>query len=172
MQAPRKITNANFRITLLMLTGMMVLLCSCQDDEICEEVTANDLRIGFYMDGDDDDSWMVVDSLRVYTLERPGQPVHEHLVSVSVLELPLNPAADSCSFVIDFYHLADTIRIVYTRETHLISVECGFTMFFDIKETSHSTNHIVQLHQPVSYVTNTLDEHIKVFLPDTIAGDQ
>ncbi len=156
----------------LALSGMVFLCWACQDDEICEDITANDLRIGFYLTDQDDTQWTVVDSLRVFSLEQPDTPVYEHLTSVSILELPLNPAANGCAFVIDFYHLTDTLWITYHRETQFISVECGFTMFFELTGVSHTKNHIVSIEETMTYVTNTLDEHLKVFIPDTGNGDE
>lgn len=154
------------------LSGMIFLCWACQDEEICEDITANDLRIGFYRLGQDHDQWAVVDSLRVFSLEQADVPVHEHLNSVSVLELPLNPTADNCAFVIDFYPITDTIWITYQRETQFISVACGFTMFFELTGINHTNNHIVAIEEANTYVTNTLDEHLKVFIPDTGNGDE
>ncbi len=149
----------------------ILLFHSCQDDEICEDLTANNLRIGFYMIDQEDDQWTVVDSLRVFAVEKADQPIHDTLRFISALELPLNPSADSCGFVLDFFHLVDTIWLTYERKTHMVSVECGFTMFFDIKKTVYSTHHIISLEAPMTYVTNDLDEHLKIFLPDTVNGN-
>ncbi len=168
MQLSRKTTGQAFWKLLLTVFGLIFLFHSCQDDEICEDLTANDLRIGFYTIDQEGDQWALVDSLRVFALEKSDQPIHDTLRFVSVIELPLNPSADSCGFVLDFFHLTDTIWLTYERETHLISVECGFTMFFDIKETIYSTNHIISLEESTTYVTSDLDEHLKVFLPAAV----
>lgn len=160
------------RLFLLALPALiLVVLVACQDDDVCEDATANDLRTWFYPVDQEDDFWAVIDSLRVYTLEKPDTPVFDTLYSVSSLELPLNTNADSCSFVIDFFHTRDTLWLYYERETHLISVECGFTMFFDLQHVEYTTHFIESLSIEEPHVTNSLDEHIKIFVPDTIPGN-
>ncbi len=144
---------------------------SCTDDEVCEEVTANELRIGFYIENQETETRAILDSLTVFALERPDSiiysPIYNKQNNVSVIELPLNPHSDHCTFVLDFNFIADTIRITYTREEHFISVECGFTMFFEINEVEYSTNLIQSLLKHNTYVTNTFDEHFKVYFPYT-----
>ncbi len=167
-------TSAFFarHISWLMVLSMVVSLTACGDDEVCEEVTANNLRIGFYPAGQEDEEfWATIDSIRVHTTENPDSPVHDTLYNVSSLELPLNIHADSCSFILDFFEERDTIWLTYQRETHLISVECGFTVFFDLQQVEHTTHYIEGLFLEVPEVTNTLDEHIQIFVPDTIPGN-
>ncbi|TVR40990.1 MAG: hypothetical protein EA394_06905 [Bacteroidia bacterium] len=151
-----------------MIAGSLLLFFGCAGDEVCEEVTANNLRLGFYLYGLDDSSWTVIDSLRVFTPEDPDNPLYEHLGMVSVLELPLNLHADSCAFIIDFYHVKDTLWFNYKRETHFVSVECGFTMFFEITGVAYTTNHIQHVSENITYVTNSLDEHYKIYIPPAI----
>lgn len=143
-----------------------LLITACTDDEVCEEVTANDLRIGFYISGQETETRAAFDSLTVMAIENPDSLIYNKQNNVSVIELPLNPHSNQCSFVIDFYFNSDTIHITYTREEHLISVECGFTMFFNINEIQHTTNLIESIYQYNNYVTNSFDEHLKVYFPD------
>ncbi len=151
---------------------MMAAMASCDDDEVCEDATANNLRVGFYPPGQEEEQfWTTVDSMMVYTLEKPDKPVHDTIYNVSSLELPLNIHADSCSFVLDFFEDRDTIWLQYERETHLISVECGFTVFFELHQVDHTSHYIEGLFLDVPEVTNSLDEHIKIFVPDTIPGN-
>ncbi len=156
----------------LIAIALVVSLSACDDDEVCEEATANNLRVGFYPEGQEGEPfWTTIDSLMVHSLEKPDDPVHDTLYAVSSLELPLNIHADSSAFVFDFFHTQDTLWLHYARETHLISVECGFTVFFDLLDTDHTNHHITGLHLEVPEVTNSLDEHIQIFVPDTIPGN-
>ena len=156
------------------LTGMAMLavfvimaFSSCTDDEVCEEVTANELRIGFYIEDQETETRAILDSLTVFALERPDSLIYNRQNNVSVIELPLNPHSDHSTFVLDFNFITDTIRLSYTREEHFISVECGFTMFFEINEVEYTTNLIRSLTKPNIYVTNTFDEHFRVYFPYT-----
>ncbi len=155
---------------MLPLAACMLFLHACQDDELCEDVRANSLRIGFYQAGDDTGQWALVDSMRVFTLTYPQVPVYDMLQNVSVLELPLNPHSGGCAFILDFFHHRDTLWLQYLRETHFMSVECGFTLFFDIEELTHTSWHIQSATVVNKHVSNTLDEHVKVFLPADNGG--
>ncbi len=148
-----------------MLLSCLVLFSACQDDTICEDVRANSLRVGFYHSDGDSGQWAVIDSMRVFSLEHPQVPVYDNLKSVSVLELPLNPHRGDCAFILDFYHSRDTIWLQYLRETHFVSVECGFTLFFELEELTYTRQHIESATLVNDYVSNTMDEHIKAFLP-------
>ncbi len=158
--------------SLLLLCGLLLTFTACDDNEVCEDVTANELRIGFYLEGQQEEEiWGGVDSLSVYALEKPDQPIYETEYSVALIELPLNPSAGSCGFVLDFFHAKDTILLHYERETTFLSVDCGFTTFFDLTDITHTTHYIVSLSESNTYITNTFDEHLEVFLPDTGDSD-
>ncbi len=154
------------------INGMAILalfaitaFTSCTDDEVCEEATANELRIGFYVADQETETRAIFDSLTVFALERPDSLIYNKQNNVSVIELPLNPHNNESVFLLDFYYVTDTIRLTYTREEHLISVECGFAMFFNITDAQYSTNLILSLVKSNTYVTNTLDEHFKIYFP-------
>ncbi len=143
-----------------------LLLSGCQEDEVCEEITANPLRIAFYLAGQDEEIRAPVDSLTVYAIGRPEDRIYDRESAVSLIEVPLNPGENTSGFVLAFEHTNDTIMLDYRRDVHLISVECGFTMFFDITEVSYSTNKLTSLVIANERVTNIFDEHIQVFIPD------
>ncbi len=153
------------------IAGSLLLFFGCAADEVCEEATANNLRLGFYLLGQDDSTWTVIDSLRVFIPGEPKTFLYENLSEVSVLELPLNINADNSAFVIDFFHVKDTLWFNYNRETHFVSVECGFTMFFEITDMTYTTNHIQHISENITYVTNSLDEHYKVYITPAIGID-
>ena len=150
--------------SLLMLAALF--LSGCQGDEVCEEITANPLRIAFYLAGQDEETRAPVDSLTVYAIGRPDDRIYDRESAVSLIEVPLNPGENTSGFVLSFEHTNDTIVLDYRHDVYLISVECGFTMFFDITEVSYSTNRLTSLAIANKHVTNTFDEHIQVFIPD------
>lgn len=148
----------------LMLT--LLFLSACQEDEVCEEITANPLRIAFYLAGQDEETRAPVDSLTVYAVGKPDSRIYDRENDVSLIEVPLNPGKNSSGFVLSFEDINDTIVLDYRHDLHLISVECGFTMFFNITDVSYSTNQLISLAIANKRVTNTFDEHIQVFIPD------
>jgi hypothetical protein len=151
---------------LMFLLSSSLLFTACGDNEVCEDATANKLRIGFYIAGQETETIASVNSLTVYALAKPDNLIYDNQNNVSSIELPLNPLDDECAFVLSYNESADTLWFSYHREEHLISVECGFTLFFTIQNVDHTTHFMEALGINNAYVTNNFDEHIKVYFPD------
>jgi hypothetical protein len=151
--------------TIILLVVAALGLPSCQQDELCEDLTENPLRAGFYRSTDDGSQLLAVDSITVYGLNRPNDSIYNNQLNVLRMELPLDPARDSSAFVLHFPEATDTIWLTYERTTILVSVECGFAMHFQIQEAHYTTNFIETLEISDSQVINTADEHLKIFIP-------
>ncbi len=151
----------------LQMLAVFLLFSGCTDDQPCEEATANRLRVGFYIAGQETETIASVNSFSVYALDETARYlIYDNQNNVSVVELPLNPLENQCAFVLSFGESRDTIWFQYAREEHLISIECGFTLFFDIAEVDYTTHFLEALVINNTYVTNSFDEHIKVYFPD------
>lgn len=151
--------------TLLLQGVMFLFLCaSCGETTVCEDATATTLRIGFYSSsGNSQATASAVDSITVYAIGRDNDRIYDNQKDVMRIELPLNPGADSTGYVFKFPGATDTIWTVYERNLHLISVDCGFTMFYDIQDF-RPTSHFIYTHEiSRNLVSNTLDENIKLF---------
>ncbi len=166
MHNPAQTSFRHLRMLFPLLMLATLFFSACQDDEVCEEVTANPLRIAFYLSGQEDETRAPVDSLTVYATGRPDDRIYDRESGVSLIEVPLNPNDNTSEFVLSFEHTNDTITLDYRHDVHLISVECGFTMFYDITDVRYSANQLVSLSITNNRVTNTFDEHIQVFIPD------
>ena len=143
----------------------------CQNDVVCEEVTGTSLRMGFYnLTADGQSVSTAIDSLTIFGLNRPEDRIYDNQTSVARIELPLNPSSDTTAFVFMFPEASDTLWIEYSRIPHLISVECGFTMFFDIKSITYTNHHIITGEININLVSNALDENIKLVISDTADG--
>lgn len=151
-----------FYLPVILLAG---LLAACQQDEVCGELTANPLRIGFYLPSENGQAQTaIVDSLTVFGLDRPGELIYDNRALVSRIELPLDPLGDTCGFVLIFPEKTDTLILTYQRELSLISVECGFAMFFELEQVWSTGNVIMVIEKSNHMVSNSLDEHLKVFI--------
>ncbi|MFO7998321.1 MAG: DUF6452 family protein [Bacteroidales bacterium] len=151
---------------------MVLFLAGCQQEEVCEELTSNPLRIGFYMPSESGQSvTALIDSLTVFGLNRPEDAIYNKQSAVSRIELPLDPGRDSCAFVLQFPEMSDTLFLFYQRELTLLSVECGFVMFYDL-ERVESTRHVITgIQVNINQVTNSFDEHLKVIVPAPANND-
>jgi hypothetical protein len=166
-----------FRSQRLLLFAFLlgVLLPACQDQEVCEELGSNPLRIGFYHPGGEGQAGSaVLDSLSVYGLGGTGDSIYNNRRNVSRIELPLDISQDDCRFVLVFPGMVhDTLLLRYVRHPRLLSAECGFDLFFDLQEAGATGHYIFAIETVNNQVTNTLDEHIKVFIaPSDPAGSR
>jgi hypothetical protein len=157
-------------IVLFFFSLLMLGLASCQNNEVCEDAAANPLRIGFYLPiiTNGNPTAYTVDSLTVYGVGRPDSLIYDNRKSVRSIEVPLNPTTDRTGFVFIFpENITDTLWVEYEPELNFISAECGFAMFFDIEQVSHTTKRISTFQINQYLVTNSLEEHIKILLyPD------
>jgi len=179
---------ADFRINIIMITynnksgffsgkRLLVIILftfffiSCLNEEICEDVETVPVRIGFYaeIENEPEPATLIIDSLKVHGLGNDSI-IYNYQRSISRIELPLNSGADSSAFILyfpappEFSHLVkDTIWFYYEVLPTLISMECGFVSFFELKEVRHSRMIIDSIYIEETSVINTLDEHIKIF---------
>lgn len=151
-----------------LLTALLlsILTAGCQEDTVCEDVTSVLLSVGFYsVQENGQEVLTAIDSISIFGIGKPSQLIYDNQASVSRVELPVNPATDSTTYVMQFPgNQSDTIRIFYQRHLNLISVDCGFSMFFEIDSVAY-TRSFIQTHTLNNkQITNTRDEHLKIFV--------
>lgn len=146
---------------------LLLLLSSCLPVENCEESAANPLRIGFYetVANTGQPRAYAIDSLTVFGVNRPDSLLYDNRKNVRTIEVPLNPSTDSTGFVVVFpANVIDTLWIRYLRQPVLVSADCGFTMYYEINQVTHTSRGIQssQIFQP--FVRNTLEEHLRIII--------
>jgi hypothetical protein len=153
---------------------------SCLNEDICEDVAALPLRIGFYRidTAATTSPKMMVDSITVFGLGNDSI-IYNNIYNVAQIEVPLNSKTDSCAFVIRLPDLSDaetssydTLWFIYQRQPNLISMDCGFVTFYELERINFTKNRIDSIHIEDSNIRNNLNEHIKVFpiIPDAITS--
>ncbi len=152
---------------------------SCLNEEVCEDVATVPVRVGFYEvdTASTTPAKISLDSLTLYGLGKDSI-IYNNQLNVSQVEFPLNSIRDSCAFILrmpDVEGLSvypyDTLWFYYRRIPNLISMDCGFVTFYDLTSVTYTTNHIDSLVIEDSNVSNSIDEHIKIFpaVADTFA---
>lgn len=168
---PKKFPFSHVQKTLVALFLFLLLLSSCMNEEICEDVTTVPVRIGFYFDDQTQDQPVLLafDSLKIKGLGNDSI-IYDYQYNVSRIELPLNSNAGSSVFLIyypaspEIAHLVvDTLRLYYEVKPTLISMECGFVSFFELTEVTHSRLLMDSISIEETSIINNFDEHIKIF---------
>ncbi len=160
----KSLMNPNmFHIKKVMAIFAVLLVASCIQDELCEDITDNPLRIGFYTFEDGQNTPISVDSITVFGLEHEDF-LYNNQYNVGRIEVPLNMSVDSCVFVLVFPESTDTLKLLYERNLSLVSVECGFVTFYDIFDVQTTNNSIQSYSIEENNVTNTNEEHLHIIL--------
>ncbi|MBS0011920.1 MAG: hypothetical protein KFF49_10950 [Bacteroidales bacterium] len=123
------------------LIAFIFLIASCTP-ESCEQDTEVLMRAGFFSaDSGEKES---IDSLTVYGLYIPDSLIYS-MVTLDMIDLPLNPSASSCAFVIENGGRSDTIEIFYSSHLSFVSAACGYIYLHELENVFFTTNDIVNI---------------------------
>ena len=156
-----------FIVLLILLTSMGSIFHGCGVEADCEQGMVNRVRMVFWKRHDVTGQLqqVQVDSITVYGINAQENPIYDNRRRLRSIELPLQPLADSTGFVLQFPgSQLDTIWIKHWYQFHLLSPECGFTVFFNITGLNHTTRTISHFSIIQPFVSNTLEEHISLVI--------
>ena len=152
------------RIYFLFVTGFCLIYFSCESEESCEQSTVTALNAGFYSIQDSLPEAASVDGFTVYGIGRADSLIYDQANSVSSFDLPLSSSCDTTGFVFTLGTETDTIRFLYYRELHLLSMECGFATYYYIERIDNTSNVIDSISVVNEKVTTGDDENIQIYL--------
>ncbi len=160
-----------YRLIALCISCSMVL-ASCLNEDVCEDVSTVPARIGFYAVDtvNETPAPISISNISVFGVGQDSV-IYNNESNVSQMELPLNSTIDSCAYIFRVafllddakFFLDDTLWFVYNRLPNLISMECGFTTFYELTDLRYSRNTIDSIAIDDPNITNSLNEHIKIF---------
>ena len=137
---------------------------SCESEKICEVSTVSTLNAGFYSVPDSIPEAISVDNLTVYGIGREDSLIYDQANSVGSFILPFSQSVDETGFVLSLGTETDTITFLYSRELHLLSIECGFTTYYYIERIDNTSNVIDSVRVVNEKVTTGDDENIQIYL--------
>ena len=149
---------------MLYITGFCLLFFSCESEESCEQSTVSVLNAGFYSIPDSIPESTTVDNFTIYGIGREDSLIYDQASSVGSFDLPLSPSSDTTGFVFTLGTETDTIIFLYSREFHLLSMECGFTTYYYIERIDNTLNAIDSISVVNEKVTTGDDENIQIYL--------
>ncbi len=152
------------RVGLLYITGLCLMFYSCESEKKCELSTVSILNAGFYSVPDSIPEAVFVDDLTIYGIGREDSLIYDQASSVGSFVLPLSPSCDTTGFVFTLGADTDTIIFLYSRELHLLSMECGFTTYYYIERIDNTSNVIDSISVVNEKVTTGDDENIQIYL--------
>ena len=142
------------RIYFLFVTGFCLIFFSCESEESCEQSTVSALNAGFYSIQDSLPEAASVDGFTVYGIGRADSLIYDQANSISSFDLPLSSSCDTTGFVFTLGADTDTIRFLYSRELHLLSIECGFTTYYYIERIDNIKDMYEQVISFIDIISN------------------
>ena len=108
-------------------------LSSCQPQEICDNHDLPFLVVRFKTIQSSITSDTIISGVTLYGIrEGKADSLLYDSLSLSRMELPLDPSHNYSNFVFSVYDLTDTLTIVHTNDIYLISYSCGFATRFTL----------------------------------------
>lgn len=142
----------------LPIIAIILLIASCEKDDICINPVTPQLVIRFY-DNDNPTEYKSRASLYVWAT---GKDSIYNSVATDSIALPLNPAEDFTIYHLSSDDIEDTITINYIREEIFVSRSCGYKYNFnDLSLTGVTNNWIISTEITNQTVENET-EHIKI----------
>ncbi len=131
---------------------------SCTPESCLEETVAK-AKVPFYLGSTQ--KIKAPDSLTIYGLNTGSNKIYNSSKNISRADLPLDPQAESCSFVIKINGVSDTLLIMYDSYPHLISKECGYTYYHTIDSLTF-LNNIFTIIKKNMFVTTINEENFRI----------
>lgn len=144
----------------IILSGFILSICSCTPQS-CFEETESFLKASFY--NNTAKRLQVPDSLTIYGLNMVI-PIYNKDFKIQPAKLPLNSATANCVFIIKINGITDTLELRYNSYPHLISKECGYTLYHTLDTNRIFTKHaIVSIAIKKSLITTLNGENIVIY---------
>jgi hypothetical protein len=144
---------------LLFLLSLSIVQVSCTP-ESCLEETAATVNAVFYRTGTGDAE--APDSVTLYGIGNEQNKIYNATGKLKVARIPLNASENSCSFYIKVNNITDTLFFSYSSYPHLVSKECGFTVYHAVESVSNRAEAIDVLLINGS-ITTSNEENIRIF---------
>lgn len=106
---------------------------------------------------------MAPDSLTIYGLNMESKKLYDKQAGVQPALIPLNPSAENCSFIIMINGTTDTLTFGYNSYPHLLSKECGYTFYHELKSRFNTNNIIDTVVIATQKITTDNAENLRIY---------
>ena len=155
----------NKQIKIILFGVLLSVICSCEDQyNICDQPKDVNLKAGLYQVLAGVETPAMVPSFSLSILGGSSL-IYNQQVNLSKFSLSLNPDIDSSKYFIQLSNSlpVDTLTIMHTAQSILISPECGSVYIFSITGTRITHNSIDSVKVINPAVNTTSGENIKFY---------
>jgi len=144
---------------IIIISGFSLLLSSCLEVSCIDETEAF-VKAGFYSYSSKTSA--VPDSVTLYGLNMAERIYNKAKITPPAL-IPLDDSASVSLFVIKINGINDTIEFQYWSFPHLISKECGYSIFHNVDTIFHTKHAIDSISRVNKNITTENVENIRIF---------
>ncbi|MBI5009822.1 MAG: hypothetical protein HZB98_09310 [Bacteroidia bacterium] len=143
----------------IIISGLFLPLGSCLELS-CIDDTEAFVKAGFYSNATKNPA--VPDSLTLYGMNMDSAIYNKVKLTPPAL-FPLNDSSDVSTFVIMINGISDTIEFRYWSYPHLVSKECGYSMFHTVDTIFFTKHAIDSIAKRNNNITTENVENISIF---------
>jgi len=150
--------------------GLLILLlfiASCATQDICDDDSQSYLVVRFKTLEEGNITDTIMGGMSIYGIrEGKADSLLYDSLSVSVVELPLDPNNESSQFVLSNELRQDTLLLSYTSEAYLISYSCGFASRFTLEQFSNNGSWVSDMEMiegEIDAELETNEEHLWIY---------
>ena len=143
----------------IIISGILLLPGACLEISCIDETEAY-VKAGFYSNATKNPA--VPESLTLYGLNMDSAIYNKVKLTPPAL-LPLDDSSDVSTFVITINGIIDTIEFRYWSYPHLVSKECGYSMFHTVDTIFFTRHAIVSIAKKNNNITTSNVENISIF---------
>ncbi len=154
----------NYLLTILFFF-LFFCLTSCRDEySICNLGKDVKFFAGFYQKIAGNEVTATAPNLTIALLNT-SNPIYNNEANVTVFSLPLNGTVDSAKYVITIANNLpkDTLTIVYTSQSNIISAECGSAIYNNVTKLYSTYNTIDSVKIILPAVNTSLLQNAKIY---------
>jgi len=150
-----------FLLLMLMLACLIIPLIQSCTPESCYQDTISQVKAGFYQTGTG--ASIIADTVSLHGLGMDSLLIHNKSSELTGVRFPLDPSATSSVFVFIINGITDTVTFNYSSFPHLISKECGYSMFHTLESYTSTRNLIDTIIIRNRNITIPNEENIRIF---------
>jgi predicted nucleic-acid-binding Zn-ribbon protein len=149
----------SFLFPVLILIYYSLHLVSCTPAACFEETNAY-LKASFYINSTKQK--LAPDSVTLSGLGQTNK-IYEKATGLQPALFPLNASSASSTFIIRINGINDTIEFNHSSFPHLISKECGYSVYYTLDIHAFSQNNIDTILMINRNITTVNEENIRIF---------
>lgn len=146
--------------TVIVISGICLIFSSCLEEACIDETNAY-VKAGVYSYSTKNK--IVPDSLTLYGINMNAYKIYDKAKITPPVLIPLRDSADYSTFIIRINGVTDTLKFLYWSYPHLVTKECGYSMYHTLDTVFHTSHSIDSISKINENITTDNVENIRIY---------